>query len=218
MPSERTFHWARIRSTAEPAPIAAGGQYRAAGYQPLLAALRSTTYPAIGRAGGGIWGTWFGQFGLRSNELIVVTSWDAATDAVGVLAGTLPGEAEITQQYAFVPTVRPETDAPLTRDGLYVFRFFDVRTPDIGQVAALSDEAWTTFEDTAAYQAKPQALFREREPAIDRSTMLLLTWYDGFASWEISRTPAPEARDNFRRRAELTLSAFPIATRLCPPE
>ena len=218
MASGRTFHWARIRNTADPGPIAPGGQYRAAGYQPLLVALRQTTYPTIEQAGGRLWGTWFGLFGLRNNELIVVTSWDNAADPARALADALPGEAKVVEQYTFVPTVRPETDTPLTREGLYVFRFFEVRTADVGQVAALSNEAWTTFENTAAYQAEPQALFKERKPASDRSTMLLLTWYDGFASWETSRTPAPEARDNFRRRAELTRSAFPIATRLCPAD
>ncbi|MCA9829590.1 MAG: hypothetical protein KC495_03870 [Dehalococcoidia bacterium] len=218
MASERTFHWARIRNTAGTGRIAPGGQYRAAGYQPLLEVLRQAVYPAIEQAGGRLWGTWLGLFGLRNNELIVATSWDSGADPAGVLTDLLPAAAKVMEQYTFVPTVRPESDAPLTRDGLYVFRFFDVRTPDVEQVATLSNEAWTTFENTAAYQAEPQALFKEREPAPDRSTMLLLTWYDGFASWETSRTPAPEARDNFRRRAELTLGAFPIATRLCPAD
>lgn len=218
MPSERAFHWARIRNTAEPGPIAPGGQYRAAGYQPLMAGLRRETYPQLERLGARPWGMWYGQFGLRNNELIVVTSWDAAADPIGALADALPERAEIAEQYTFLPTVRPESDERLTREGLYVFRFFEVRTPDVSQVAALSNEAWTTFENTSAYKAEPQALFKERDPGLGLSTMLLLTWYNGFASWEASRTPAPEARDNFRRRAELTLSAFPIATRLCPPE
>ncbi|MCB9485884.1 MAG: hypothetical protein R3B97_17565 [Dehalococcoidia bacterium] len=65
MASERTFHWARIRNTAGTGRIAPGGQYRAAGYQPLLEVLRQAVYPAIEQAGGRLWGTWLGLFGLR---------------------------------------------------------------------------------------------------------------------------------------------------------
>jgi len=41
-----------------------------------------------------------------------------------------------------------------------------------------------------------------------------LTWYDGLNSWQASRQPAPEAAQNFRRRAQLTLGTVAYATRL----
>ena len=44
--------------------------------------------------------------------------------------------------------------------------------------------------------------------------MMLVTWYDGFDSWEISRNPAPAARENFSRRRDLTLQTYAVATRL----
>jgi len=44
--------------------------------------------------------------------------------------------------------------------------------------------------------------------------MLLVTWYQDLSVWEASRQPAPEARENFQRRHQLTLSALPIATTL----
>jgi len=207
MTLDRPFHWARIQ-----------GASRA--YQPLLAGLRETTFPAVERAGGHLWGAWYGLFGLRSNELIVVTSWPLDALPSGVVSSNLPPGAMVLEQYSFVPTVRPETDTPLTRPGLYVFRFFDVHHRNVDEVAALSHEAWTTFENTADYRAEPQALFAERDRTRDpgdtaaTGTMLLLTWYDGLESWLRSRTPAPEARENFRRRAELTLGTLAIATRL----
>lgn len=207
MTLNRLFHWARIQ-----------GEGRA--YQPLLAGLRETTFPALEPAGGNAWGAWYGLFGLRSNELIVVTSWPLDAAPSGIVSEHLPAGAKVLEQYSFVPTVRPETDTPITRPGLYVFRFFDVHHRDVDEVAALSHEAWTTFENTDDYQAEPQALFAERDRTRDEDdsaapgTMLLLTWYDGLESWQRSRTPAPEARENFRRRAELTRGTLAIATRL----
>jgi hypothetical protein len=44
--------------------------------------------------------------------------------------------------------------------------------------------------------------------------MLLVTWYDRLESWERSRTPPPEAAENFRERARLTTSSIAYATRL----
>jgi hypothetical protein len=44
--------------------------------------------------------------------------------------------------------------------------------------------------------------------------MLLVTWYDGFDSWQTSRQPTAEATDNFRRRRALTQSTIAYATRL----
>ena len=201
MTLNRIFHWARI-----------SGQGRA--YQPLLAALRQSTFPAVERAGGRPWGAWYGLFGLRSNELILVTSWPATATPPNAVSAALPPGAKVLEQYSFVPTVRPETDAPLSRPGLYVFRFFDVHNRDVDEVAALSHEAWTTFENTSDYQAEPQALFAERDRTSETGAMLLLTWYDGLDSWQRSRTPAPEARENFRRRAGLTRGTLAIATRL----
>ena len=44
--------------------------------------------------------------------------------------------------------------------------------------------------------------------------MLLVTWYDGFDSWQNSRNPDPAARENFRRRHALTTGTIAYATRL----
>ena len=134
--------------------------------------------------------------------------------------GPAPTEAvreagfQVVEQHALVPTVRPTSFAPLTRPGLYVFRFFDVRNGDIEEIAALSQEAWTSFEATDAYAAEPQALFCQADRSDERGVMLLLTWYDGLASWQASRRPPPAARENFQRRHMLTAGTIAYATRL----
>jgi hypothetical protein len=95
-----------------------------------------------------------------------------------------------------------------------VFRFFDVETRHVEEIVELSRDAWTTFENTAAYASEPLGLFAPADPSADSGRMLLLTWYDGFRSWELSRTPAPEARANFLRRHELTQGTVAYATAL----
>ena len=159
-----------------------------------------------------IWGIWFGLFGLRANELLVVTH--AATPNSEVLA-TVPGNVEDT--ISMVPTVRPTSTTPPQKEGLYVFRFFDTHPQHIDEIASLSNTAWTTFESTTEYHAEPLALFASHNNTDDAATMLLITWYDTFDSWQISRQPHPDAKQNFLRRRALTTSTLPIATRLIVP-
>ena len=161
--------------------------------------------------GAGIWGAFFGLFGLASNELILVTTGDVA--AMDDRLCTIPEVAGSRTLY-LQPTVRPTDYEPRTREGLYVFRFFKVRNKDVNEIARLSKTAWETFEDTANYQAIPQALFCQQDRSKTHGRMLLCTWYDGLNSWQTSRNPAPEATANFRARRALTLYTKPFATRL----
>ena len=159
------------------------------------------------------WGMFSGLFGIASNELLLVTAGDAPglnerlveLESVGG-AETLPLEA----------TARPTSPEPLTREGLYVLRFFEVAHPDVDEIVALSKEAWETFEDTSDYSAEPQGLFCQADRSAARGRMLLVTWYDGFDSWQTSRKPHPTARDNFKRRHSLTEGTVAYATRLLP--
>ena len=164
-------------------------------------------------AGVDVWGAFFGLFGIGSSELVLVLHSDGPP-AIEVVTGA---GFEVTEHHVLVPTVRPKTFAPLEREGLYVFRLFDVANADVDEIAALSKEAWTTFEDTDAYAAEPEALFCQADRSDERGVMLLLTWYDGLESWQTSRQPAPEARENFKRRHELTAGTIAYATRLIAP-
>ncbi len=160
--------------------------------------------------GAEIWGAFYGLFGIGSNELVLVLHTEGGAP---IRAATEAG-FEVVESHVLVPTVRPDKFEPLTRPGLYVFRFFDVAHEDVDEIARLSSQAWTSFESTDAYAAQPQGLFGQAGRSDPRGVMVLLTWYDGLDSWQSSRKPTPEATDNFRRRRELTQGTIAYATRL----
>ena len=190
------FAFSRVRT--------AGRDFRDA--HRVLAAADST---ALGDAR--LWGTFLGLFGVGSNEFVLVASGD-----VGALNDRILSAPDVVESNTLLlePTVRPTDGSPRTRAGLYVFRFFDVRHADVDEIAALSKEAWETFEGVDAYQAEPQALFCQHDRSGEHGRMLLCTWYDGLNSWQASRSPDPRARANFQRRAELTQGTIAYATRL----
>ncbi|MBW2230938.1 MAG: hypothetical protein JRH17_11165 [Deltaproteobacteria bacterium] len=157
------------------------------------------------------WGAFSGLFGLASNELFLITVGDVENLNDRLFALDMVVEAETLWLEA---TIRPTSPLPLGRKGLYVFRFFEVANKDVEEIAALSKEAWETFEDTNDYSAEPQALFCQADRSSDRGRMLLLTWYDGFDSWQTSRKPHPKAQDLFVRRHNLTQGTIAYATRL----
>ncbi|MEJ2087251.1 MAG: hypothetical protein P8Y69_01940 [Gammaproteobacteria bacterium] len=163
-----------------------------------------------------MWGIWEGLFGVASNELIVIGVANGERD-VDAFTGVLPTSVRLVSALLLQPTVRPVDAAPCDRPGLYVFRFFEVSNRDVDEIVRLSNEAWTTFENTDAYRAEPQGLFRQQDLSADKGQMLLVTWYDGLESWQTSRRPAPEAMQNFLRRRELTFGTRALATRLVQP-
>lgn len=180
---------------------------RKGGWQPLHSALTSQLAPAS------VWGAFHGLFGVGSNELIAVTVGDDDTvDASIETARRL----DVDHVYALTlkPTARPTSTDPLTREGLYVFRFLDVRNADIDEIASLSAQAWRTFESPDEYRAEAQALFCQRDRSEVRGRMLLLTWYDGLNSWQTSREPPAQAQALFQRRRTLTSGSIAYATRL----
>ncbi|MDA1073324.1 MAG: hypothetical protein O3A63_01005 [Proteobacteria bacterium] len=160
-----------------------------------------------------IWGIWRGMFGVGSNERLVIYVRSDATKET--LDGLSLDQAHcvVKEHLVMTPTVRPVSGAPCQREGLYVFRRFAVNAADVDEIAALSAQAWTTFETSDAYQAEPQGLFRSVTSS-GSCMMLLVTWYDGLESWQISRRPPPEAMQNFRRRHALTHSTSAVACNL----
>ena len=160
-----------------------------------------------------IWGAFYGLFGVGSNELIAVTvGGDDAVDASIETVRCL--DVDHVDALILKPTARPTSAEPLTREGLYVFRFLDVANADVDKIASLSDQAWRTFESPDDYQAEAQALFCQRDRSEVRGRMLLLTWYDGLNSWQTSREPPAEAAALFQRRRTLTSGSIAYATRL----
>lgn len=177
-------------------------------------ATRAAVQAELDACGGHIWGEFNGLFGVGSNERFVV-SWvpEDTLEVTSALWASAP-DVSVLERHVLVPTVRPEGPQPLSDAGLYVFRFFVVDHASVDEVARLSQEAWTTFETSGDYRAEPKALFCQANRDAERGVMLLVTWYDGFGSWETSRQPAPAARDNFLRRHELTHGTIAYATRL----
>ena len=95
-----------------------------------------------------------------------------------------------------------------------MFRFFDVANTDVEEIARLSSQAWISFENTDRFTTRPRGLFAQADRSSPSGVMVLVTWYDGLESWQISRRSDPEAADNFRRRRELTRGTIAYATRL----
>jgi hypothetical protein len=157
------------------------------------------------------WGVFHGLFGVGSDELFVVTKGEVEAVSERLLALDPVREADTLRLEA---TVRPTSGAPLGREGLYVFRFFEIANKDVEEIAALSEQAWQTFEASDDDAAEPQALFCQADRSAERGRMLLVTWYDGLESWQTSRTPHPVAREIFRRRHALTRGTIAYATRL----
>lgn len=163
---------------------------------------------------GRLWGAFHGLFGVGSNELIAVTMGNAADAASAIDTAAGLAASQHVESLILAPTARPQTPAPRTREGLYVFRFFDVANVDVEEIAALSQAAWETFEAADAYRAEPQALFCEQDRTAERGRMLLVTWYDDLNSWQASRRAPEAARRNFQERQQLTSSTIAYATRL----
>jgi hypothetical protein len=188
---------------------------RGRNWQPLAESLVQAVLPPLAQHGVRRWGVWSGLFGIASNELVLMTSADAAVGHCALLNERIAAApCTIVEQHLLRPTVRPTDREPPARPGLYVFRFFDVNNADVDEIAKLSLEAWTSFETTNAYRAQPQGLFVQHDRTDARGIMLLCTWYDGLESWQTSRSPPPEAADNFRRRHQLTFGTIAYAADL----
>ena len=182
------------------------------GWQPVWSRSKDPALADLAAAGIGVWGLFSGLIGLPSNEMIAITrgSAEASPPRFSAL------EAEILEQREMGPTARPvEPFARLERPGLYVLRSFHLAGPEhVDEIVQLSTGAWTTFETDDAWESEPVGLFVSSPVGRSVDRMLLVTWYDGFGSWERSRQPDPEARDRFVRRHMLTNGTNAIATSL----
>jgi len=170
-----------VRFTAATLTVPRGG----------LAALRSEL--------GTVWGLFVPQIGAASETVEVV------------VAGELPAltSATVAVAHALDATVRPTDDAPLTDDGVYALRWFEIDPVDWPEFLALSEGAWPGFEG-ANPGVRVHGFFRGGDERV-----LLVTRYPSLASWESSRNAPDDAGGaNFRRRHELTRSTIVRTYRL----
>ena len=152
------------------------------------------------------WGIFPGLFGLGTNEAY----WMFYGDDPGNHFGQ-SDHIEVLDHVVLQGTVRPIEYEERSKQGVYVFRWFEVAPEKIDQVVALSDEAWKTFE--GGFDTEVQGLFTV-EPTLGRYRMVLVTWYQNLTVWQESREPDEKARQLFVQRQGLLDSARPIATRL----
>ncbi len=155
----------------------------------------------------GVFGIFASLFGLASNEIYLVTFGKTPASL------SFPDNVKLLSIQSFNPTIRPQIHQAMTRPGVYVFRWFSVASDAVDEIVQLSGDAWPTFE--GSFETQIQGLFVEA--AAKPSEMLLITWYRDLSVWEASRHPPLDARENFLRRHQLTLSATPIATLLALP-
>jgi hypothetical protein len=156
------------------------------------------------------------QFGLSSDQLVVMTCWDAP-DGVGtrVESGLLAVDGvEQVEQHMMVPTARPRSAKPPTRKGLYVHRWFDLEPRHVDEIVEMSAVAWETFERT--FEVEVIGFFRSLDGNAEQTRLMLLNWYPSLAAWETSRDfdADPASRDRFLRRAALTQRTWAITTSL----
>ncbi len=185
---------------------------RLKGYRPechqLYMAVRNTIDSKI------VWGIFEGVFGIGSHELVVVLvgSEDRLKKTVQTI-GEIDEVADL-RSMNLIPTSRPQSSSPMTRAGIYVFRFLEVDNVNIETIIDLSTRGWEFFERADYYEANSLALFKQHKVSSDTSVMLIVTRYDNLASWEASRDSPPRAKELFARRRELTKGQTPLATRI----
>ena len=185
--------------------------------QALARSLREDGLPRLEAIGGRFYGLWIAQFGLASNQLVLMTSWDRQRGVSTSVEETLSSlkAVECIDHQMVVPTARPKTPEPPRRPGTYVHRWFDVAPRNVDEIVELSAVAWETFEST--FEVEVIGFFLTLvEPSADSTQLMLLNWYPSLAAWEASRNfdADPESKRNFLRRAELTSGTRAITTTL----
>lgn len=186
----------------------------------MIGAFNERILSEAGQSGYSLYGLFLGLLGLASNELFLAvfrgddkTYPNGATPLTDLLGSN---NLKLQEHYQLTPTVRPIEHTMRTKEGIYVFRWFDVMNRDVDEIAKISNEAWTSFEE--GFDSEIQGFFAEKDRSREQGRMLLLTWYKNFAVWEDSRQPSKEAKERFLRRHELTIETVAIATRLVFPQ
>lgn len=185
-------------------------------WRPWEQALREDGVAKLTALGGELYGLWSPLFGLASNQIVLMTSWDSPNGVIPNVTETLMAVDGLVNvdNHMVVPTARPTTNTPPHKPGLYVHRRFLIEPHHVDEAVELSDTAWKTFEQ--AFEMEVIGFFRTIEPQTELAELMLLNWYPNLAAWEASRNLelAPEARQRFRRRLELSKEMRAIATSL----
>jgi hypothetical protein len=207
VPLDAQFHFAKLRATeGTRLPV-------------LREQLEAGLVHRLNDAGITLWGAWAAIFGIAGNEVIIVTNAAPDLDLRGGVEAAVSAwdGVEIIDEHLMTPTIRPARTSRLaTPEGIYVIRYFDLLRSDIDEFVRLSDQGWPSFEADEEFDFQPQGLF-VREGESERTSMVLITWYESLASWQRSRQFPEDARKAFQQRGTFTLRSIAYATRLLQP-
>jgi hypothetical protein len=181
----------------------------------FLSHLGGPARAAVRAIGGEIIGVFTPQLGWDSNELAVLIRWSEGLgqprDAAIAGIGAAPQVAGF-ERHALGSTVRPRLEDQLKPGGIYVHRWFEIRSADREEFVRLSAEGWIDFE--RRFATNIFGLLAETAPRAPTLKLLLLTRYADHGVWEASRDPTTDAMKSFQRRAQLTLSSRGCSTLL----
>ncbi|MGI9318680.1 MAG: hypothetical protein ACR2QW_15230 [bacterium] len=177
--------------------------------QPDVHALRG----AVDRAGGLTCGIFRGgMFGLRTNEISILSVWPNLTGGQSCLENFVKvDDLQIHDQQNLIATVRPSEALAIKRPGIYVIRWITMRAQDIGEYTELCLKTWPRFEIGGTQRC--YGIFRPTE-STDVRTLLMLTWYEDLSAWEDSRQLDPRDKHLWIRRSQMELSHWAEAGRL----
>jgi len=163
-------------------------------------ALQETGSRRLVEAGGALYGIWRSQIGRPRDEVTAMTVWPDVAAAAGANAALCDGIDDIREceSERMVPTLRPDSPAPPTRQGNYAFRWFETPAEHWDEFLDLCAGAWPGFE--ASYDSQVIGLWRSLDDNDAMRRSLLLTRRPNLAMWERSKIPEGEAEMEVRRK------------------
>lgn len=163
-------------------------------------ALRREGVRRLADAGGALYGLWRSQIGRPRDEVTAITVWPDAGAAAGAAAALLGeiGDIQECESERMVPTLRPDSPEPPTRQGNYAFRWFETPAEHWDEFLELCAGAWPGFE--ASYDSQVIGLWRSLDDNDAMRRSLLLTRRPNLAMWERSKIPEGEEEMEVRRK------------------
>ena len=176
--------------------------------------------PGITAAGGQVLGLFTPQIGWVARQAALLVRWGpGAKGREGEIGGLMRGKTvTFAQRGKLAATTRPAIADKPRPGGIFVHRWFVVKTANVPEFLALSQEGWRDFE--TRFEASIFGLFTADRTAVDVRNgavrLLLITRYRDHGMWETSRDPSTAAMAAFQRRSAITKDTWNASTLLVP--
>lgn len=176
--------------------------------------------PGITAAGGEVLGLFTPQIGWVARQSALLVRWGpGAKGRDGEISGLMRGKTvTFAQRGKLAATSRPAMADKPRPGGIFVHRWFVVKTANVPEFLALSQEGWRDFE--TRFEANIFGLFTADRSGVDVhngvARLLLITRYKDHGVWEASRDPSTAAMAAFRRRSAITKDTWNASTLLVP--